>query len=73
MFITTLNPGFKFFRVDIDFYGTFEQVLTLNPGFKFFRVDIDFYGTFEQVLTKVSVVSIISMIKIKGLVYWTDF
>ena len=48
-------------------------ITTLNTGFKFFRVDINFYGTFEQVLTKVSVVSIISMIKIKVLVYWTDF
>ena len=47
-------------------------VTTLNTGFKFFTVDINFYRAFEQVLTKVSVVSIISMIKIKVLVCWTD-
>ena len=28
MFITTLNTGFKLFVVDINFYGTFEQVST---------------------------------------------
>ena len=28
MFITTLNTGFKLFIVDINFYGTFEQVST---------------------------------------------
>ena len=48
-------------------------ITTLNTGFKLFIVGIHFYGTFEQVSTKVSVVSIISMIKIKVLVYSTDF
>ena len=28
MFITTLNTDFKLFIVDINFYGTFEQVST---------------------------------------------
>ena len=48
-------------------------ITTLNTGFKLFIVDSNFYGTFEQVSTKVSVLSIISMIKIKVLVYSTDF
>ena len=48
-------------------------ITTLKTGFKLFVVDINFYGTFEQVSTKVSVVSSISMIKIKVLVYSTDF
>ena len=48
-------------------------ITALNTDFKLFMVDINFYGTFEQVSTKVSVISIISMIKIKVLVYSTDF
>ena len=48
-------------------------ITTSNPGFKLLIVDINFDGTFEQVSTKVSVVSIISMIKIKVLVHSTDF
>ena len=48
-------------------------ITTMNTGFKLFIVDVNFYGTFEQVSTKVSVKSIISMIKIKVLVYSTDF
>ena len=47
-------------------------ITTLNIGLLFI-VDINFYGTFEQVSTKVFVVSIISMIKTKVLVYSTDF
>ena len=48
-------------------------ITTLNTGFKFVIVDINFYSTFEQVSTKVSVVSILSMIKTKVLVHLTDF
>ena len=42
-------------------------------GFKLFIVDINFYGTFKQVSTKISVISVISTIKIKILKYSTDF
>ena len=42
-------------------------ITTLNVGFKLFIVDIHFYETFEQVSTKVSVISIRSMIKIEVL------
>ena len=48
-------------------------ITTLNTGFKLYIVDINSYGTLEQVSTKVSLISIISMIKIKVLVYSTDF
>ena len=48
-------------------------ITTLNSGFKLFIIDINFYGTFELVATKVSVISIISVIKIKALVCSTDF
>ena len=48
-------------------------IITLYTGFKLFIVDINFYGTFEHASTKVSVLSIISMIKVKVLVYLADF
>ena len=37
-------------------------ITSLNIGFKLFIVDINFYETFEQVSTKVSVLSIISIL-----------
>ena len=40
-------------------------IITLNTGFKLFIVNVNFYKTTEQVSTKVSVASIISMIKSK--------
>ena len=66
------------FKISFTVFGNDLEVdlmfiTTLNTGFKLFIVDINFYGTFEQVSTKVCVVSILSTIKIKVLVYSTDF
>ena len=40
MFITTLNTGFKLFIVDINFYGTFEQVSTKVSDISMIKIKV---------------------------------
>ena len=45
MFIITLNTGFKLFIVDINFYGTFEQVSTKVSSISVIKIKVLLHST----------------------------